>query len=426
MKRSMTLMAAMATTFGFAGTASAVEQLVGDIDGFGYTSTAGLRRTTGAPADTDGDNRLEAGEFLADLNQNGSTAVNSGDNFDNRSAAEMVSLDGAQHTDRSKTPAGASHNATFIFDFAVPVLGQNDFGVDHYINFVFGDYEVTPASIEVDGVVIPLTAQTGGQDGLIQAAFAEVPWTAMTDGEVVIRILAPNEPYLAFDYALLSTDQIADQDGDGVPDSVDNCIFTANQNQADSDHDGIGDACDTCHDPDADGVCGAADNCPTTANPGQQDADGDGAGDACDVCPLDAGNDADGDGICANADNCPLVANGNQADEDADGIGDACDPCSDADHDGVCATEDSCPGTQYPEAVPTVSLGTNRWVLGPNGVFITNPSNGRGNGPGRSYSIQDTQGCGCAQIIEALHLGAGHTKFGCSIGVMDNWIASFN
>lgn len=35
-----------------------------------------------------------------------------------------------------------------------------------------------------------------------------------------------------------------DGDGDGAPDSTDNCIDTANPDQADTDNDGLGDACD--------------------------------------------------------------------------------------------------------------------------------------------------------------------------------------
>jgi len=38
----------------------------------------------------------------------------------------------------------------------------------------------------------------------------------------------------------------ADTDGDGIPDSRDNCPATANSLQLDSDHDGVGDACDNC------------------------------------------------------------------------------------------------------------------------------------------------------------------------------------
>lgn len=51
----------------------------------------------------------------------------------------------------------------------------------------------------------------------------------------------------------------ADTDGDGIPDSSDNCPTTANPDQADSDGDGIGDACDPCPiDADPSG------HCPTT------------------------------------------------------------------------------------------------------------------------------------------------------------------
>jgi hypothetical protein len=98
-----------------------------------------------------------------------------------------------------------------------------------------------------------------------------------------------------------------------------------------------------CVDTDSDGVCDEQDNCVTTANADQADSDGDGQGDACDACPLDPQNDVDGDGVCGNVDNCPATANADQADTDHDGIGDACD--SDNDNDGVDDPQDQCPGT---------------------------------------------------------------------------------
>jgi len=42
----------------------------------------------------------------------------------------------------------------------------------------------------------------------------------------------------------VATTAPADSDGDGVPDTVDNCPTTPNPDQADLDGDGIGDACD--------------------------------------------------------------------------------------------------------------------------------------------------------------------------------------
>jgi len=39
-----------------------------------------------------------------------------------------------------------------------------------------------------------------------------------------------------------------DADGDGIPDTDDNCVTVANRDQTDSDGDGLGDACDVCAD----------------------------------------------------------------------------------------------------------------------------------------------------------------------------------
>jgi hypothetical protein len=387
--RSIRFVAITATALGilvFANNAAAVSRMIGDADGFGIKSTTGLMRATPAPhnvpADTNGNGIIEVGEFLPDLNLDGHVVVGGGDDFENRSTAEVNSTDGAQFTDRSLTPAPAADGATFTFTFAVPLPGADDYGVNHYINFVFGDYDIVPAYITVDGVQVSLTTQPGGQDGLVQMAYGEVPWSAMTDGQVIVTLVAPNEPYLAVDYVLLDTNLLADDDHDGIPNSVDNC--------------------------------------PSTFNPGQLDTDKEGLGDACDVCPNDPSNDADGDSFCGNVDNCPSVANPDQSDSDGDGVGDACDSCLDADHDGVCFGADLCEETRFPESVPTVSLGVNRWVLGPGGVFVTAPSIGKG--PVRTYTLEATHGCSCEQIIWELGLGEGHTKFGCSISAMDEWV----
>jgi len=62
----------------------------------------------------------------------------------------------------------------------------------------------------------------------------------------------------------------SDRDGDGVPDTVDNCPDTPNPQQYDEDGDGVGDACD---------------NCPHMANRDQRDSDSDHVGDVCDPRP---------------------------------------------------------------------------------------------------------------------------------------------
>jgi low density lipoprotein receptor-related protein 5/6 len=100
-----------------------------------------------------------------------------------------------------------------------------------------------------------------------------------------------------------------DSDGDGVCDDIDNCPYTTNPDQADSDGNGTGDACDECltfgGDADQDGICNDNDNCPLAVNPDQADFDSDWVGDVCDNCPTDTNLD--------------------QADTDGNGIGDACD-----------------------------------------------------------------------------------------------------
>ena len=73
---------------------------------------------------------------------------------------------------------------------------------------------------------------------------------AGTGGLVVIE-LAPSD--LQIDLALLPA---PDGDGDGIPDSGDNCLDVANPDQADANHEGFGDACDADYDDDG-GVTGA-------------------------------------------------------------------------------------------------------------------------------------------------------------------------
>ena len=95
---------------------------------------------------------------------------------------------------------------------------------------------------------------------------------------------------------------------------------------------------------------------------------------------------------------------------------------ADADGDGVLDYDDYCPGTVIPEGVPTVQLNPNHWALINDDSVFDTLIKGKGKGPNRSYIIEDTAGCSCAQIIEAQGLGGGHAKHGCSISVMDDWI----
>ncbi|HVF60373.1 MAG TPA: lamin tail domain-containing protein [Thermoanaerobaculia bacterium] len=153
-----------------------------------------------------------------------------------------------------------------------------------------------------------------------------------------------------------------------------------------ADHDGL--VLFVMSDFDADGDPDDADNCPTTPNPDQADADGDGVGDACD--------------------NCPMTPNPDQADADGDGLADACD--------------DECLGTAIPETAPSAGLKPSHWVLLDGDTIFDTVT--PGGGSPTPFTLHQTAGCSCEQIIAALGLGKGHGKHGCSTGAMEDWIES--
>jgi len=90
------------------------------------------------------------------------------------------------------------------------------------------------------------------------------------------------------------------------------------------------------------------------------------------------------------------------------------------DCDGVAEEFDFCPGTVIPESVPTSgSLSANNSALTDNsGVFETAGPNPQG----LVFTIEDTAGCSCEQIVDVQHLGQGHLRNGCSPGAMQNWV----
>jgi hypothetical protein len=127
--------------------------------------------------------------------------------------------------------------------------------------------------------------------------------------------LSPGQTSIFLSLAVLcGCGSLADDDGDGIANILDNCPDDPNppvdtdgdgipDQQLDSDGDGDGNECDP--DIDGDGVLNEDDVCPEVFDPGQENQDGDMFGDACD--------------------NCPTVANDDQTDSDGDGVGDACD-----------------------------------------------------------------------------------------------------
>lgn len=144
-----------------------------------------------------------------------------------------------------------------------------------------------------------------------------------------------------------------DADGDGVWGSGDNCPDVSNENQADHDGDGMGDACDA--DDDGDGVEDALDDLPLDASE-TTDLDGDGIGDGADP-------DDDGDGVRDAEDIFPMDA-AEWWDTDADGVGNNADP--DDDGDGLGDAEDPFPLT------PAWNLtGEGPWNVGTDDFTFT-------------------------------------------------------
>ncbi|MCH2134362.1 MAG: lamin tail domain-containing protein [Phycisphaerales bacterium] len=114
-----------------------------------------------------------------------------------------------------------------------------------------------------------------------------------------------------------------DSDNDNVPDCADNCVDTPNEDQADCDNDGEGDACDLVTDCNLNGI---PDVCETDCN-------ANGVPDDCDVndgnsfdcnengIPDDCENDCNSNGV---PDDCD-IDNGDSDDGDGNGIPDECE-----------------------------------------------------------------------------------------------------
>jgi hypothetical protein len=196
--------------------ANAITVRIGDVDSFGFPLTGNPSVQTyqnpnnAGLADANGDGFLTAGDTLPDLNNNNKLATGQGDDFDNRSAAEAADLyakwtDVALSTSFSGRP-GRANDVFFKFTFAVPNVGDFDYGVDHFLNVIAGDLDVNPFSIRIDGALTVPLVGVGNQDGLITLTNATIPWSYLTDGELTVQFLAANEPFVAIDYVLLDTE----------------------------------------------------------------------------------------------------------------------------------------------------------------------------------------------------------------------------
>ena len=76
---------------------------------------------------------------------------------------------------------GLADSVVFTFTFTVPTLGDPDYGRDHFVNFVYGDYDMDPMSAIVEGATVTLLGNSdgGGLDGCIRRA-QNAPGEAVT------------------------------------------------------------------------------------------------------------------------------------------------------------------------------------------------------------------------------------------------------
>ena len=162
---------------------------------------------------------------------------------------------------------------------------------------------------------------------------------------------------------------LSDSDSDGITDGNDNCPFTGNADQADSDNDGIGDVCDPDTDNDNDGMSDAWENwyeLDTSVNDANEDKDADGYSNMrefeADTMPNDPEDypdesgpvDTDGDGVIDSEDAFPNDP-AEQLDTDGDGTGNNAD--TDDDNDTVNDDHDAFP-TDPAEQTDTDGDGT--------------------------------------------------------------------
>lgn len=159
--------------------------------------------------------------------------------------------------------------------------------------------------------------------------------------------------------------------------------------------------------------------------------------------------DNDSDTIVDSNDNCPNISNIDQADFDEDGVGDACDEdddndnitdsnekvgCTydpdvncgqpqDRDNDGVIEG-DICPNT-HADTAGIIKLNPNHWRYSE--TWWTKGLTRGGKGNSSVYTMTDTRGCSCDQILAVLedYTGesyGGERKFGCTSTTIENFL----
>lgn len=198
---------------------------IGDRDGFGFSPEELIDAVaiSGAPADTDGDGKLEPGEFLPEINGNctfDECPPPDGDGFDHRSEAEMMATNGAQFTDVSfRTGDGGECLGhipmnTVFFEFDTSVLAGLPIK-SAKLRIIYADFDgdcpdpsavIEPycyicTEIYADGEVIGNVPLTSPRQGGIGEGTFDVPVDLLEDGLVTITFESKDS--IEFDVAIL-------------------------------------------------------------------------------------------------------------------------------------------------------------------------------------------------------------------------------
>jgi len=126
-----------------------------------------------------------------------------------------------------------------------------------------------------------------------------------------------------------------------------------------------------------------------------------------DAAEILLGSDSPGDLPLRSSDHDGLVLFISKQQEDSDG-------------DGVPDNIDACPATVVPEALPTTGLlGRGRYALKSLPTFDKK----EGRVPVPDFTIEDTRGCSCDQILDVVGHTRSEDRRGCTRGTMDSWVA---
>jgi Ca2+-binding RTX toxin-like protein len=145
-------------------------------------------------------------------------------------------LDGAARTALGSVAAATGDVTAFAPQLAFLQFGNvNGVAAGSGLVYISGNFTIRNG-------ILAISAATGSPD----------PWNPTPSGIGAARVLLPLGSSLfaaSVTVALFEPSAVADMDGDGVADSVDNCPAVSNADQANADGDSLGDACD----PDANG-----------------------------------------------------------------------------------------------------------------------------------------------------------------------------